>query len=182
MSARSAPLFFDAIVRVDRLHPPGRKVAVTTDAQGLAQLADILKVSSIDAFSATATVAPFRGGLRVLGQVHASLTQPSVVSFEPVIQDIAEPIDRIFMPSAGRSHAIAPSAELFVDLEDDVPDELDGPELDLTDLLVETVALAIDPYPRAPGETLHGAGLDLDDGVLSPFSGLKPLKAPDDGR
>ena len=48
------------------------------------------------------------------------------------------------------------SAEVFVDLEgDDMPDHFEGHEADLSDLIVETLALAIDPYPRAPDASLE---------------------------
>ncbi|MEO5807264.1 DUF177 domain-containing protein [Devosia sp.] len=180
MSPKPEPIFLDAVIRIDKLHPPGRDLVVTTDATGLAQLAEILKITAVERLGATATVAPFRGGVRVLGQLKARIVQPSVVSFEPVTQDIDEPIDRIFMPNSGKPRNSAPGAEIFVDLEDDVPDELDGPELDLTDLLIETVALAINPYPRAPGESLDTLGLKISDEETSPFAGLKSLKNPSD--
>ena len=46
----------------------------------------------------------------------------------------------------------APGAEVFVDLEgEDLPDHFDGPEADLSEWLIETLALALDPYPRKPG-------------------------------
>ena len=175
MTQKSQAIFLDAVVRVDKLHPPGRDVTITGDETSLAALADILKVSTVERFAATATVSPFRGGVRVIGSLQARIVQPSVVTFEPVTQDIEEPIDRIFMPAADKPRNIAPGAEIFVDLEDDIPDELTGPELDLTDLLVETLGLAIDLYPRAPGESLEALDVKVDDTEASPFAGLKAL-------
>lgn len=177
--AQSDPIFLDAVVRVERLHPPGRDLTIGGKQVDLVQLADVLKVDAVESFSAKMTIAPFRGGIRVLGSLTAQVVQQSVVSLEPVGQQVDEPIDRIFMPTTGKDRDLPPGAEVFVDLEDDVPDELDGPDLDVTELLIETVALAIDPYPRAPGESLQSSGMDLDDGVLSPFEGLKRLKDPD---
>ena len=55
-----------------------------------------------------------------------------------------------------------PGSEVFIDLEDDdFPDHIDGPEVDLSALLIETLALAIDPYPRRPGESLDSLGIDV---------------------
>ena len=102
----------------------------------------------------------FRGGIRVTGRLTATVTQPSVVTLEPVRQEIAEPIDRIFLPGGEKDFAGPANAEIFVDLEgEDVPDHFEGNEADLTDLIVETLALAVDLYPRAPGESLDDAGL-----------------------
>lgn len=179
MMAQGNPIFLDAVVRVERLHPPGRDVTISGAQVDLQQLAEVLKVDAVESFAAKVTVAPFRGGIRVLGSLTTQIVQQSVVSLESVAQTIDEPIDRVFLPSTGKDRDLPPGAEVFVDLEDDVPDELDGPELDLTDLLIETTALAIDPYPRAPGESLQSAGMDLDDGVLSPFEALGRLKDPD---
>ncbi len=39
-----------------------------------------------------------------------------------------------------------------------MPDHFEGNEADLTDLIVETLALAIDPYPREPGRVAGDLG------------------------
>ena len=174
-----APLF-DAIVRIDRLPATGRDLAVSLDEPTRAALAELLKISAIDSFEATLTVAPLRGGIRALGRLVADIVQPSVVTFEPVGQHIDEPVDRVFLPEA-HAHKPTPGSEVFVDLDDeDFPDHIDGPEVDLSALLIETLALAIDPYPRAPGESLDSLGIDVGDGPSSPFSALEKLKKSTD--
>lgn len=178
MSA-DAPLF-DAVVRVDRLPATGRDLKVQLDEPTRAALAGILKVSAVDSFSATLTVSPLRGGIRALGRLVADIVQPSVVTFEPVGQHIDEPVDRVFLPEA-HSHKPTPGSEVFVDLEDDdFPDHIDGPEVDLSALLIETLALAIDPYPRRPGENLDSLGIELDGGPSGPFAALEKLKKSTD--
>ena len=103
--------------------------------------------------------------------------QPSVVSFEPVTQEIAEPVDRIFLPGGEKAYAGPADAEVFVDLEgDDLPDHFEGNEADLTELILETVALALDPYPRLSGETIGELPDDGDTEADLPFAGLKVLK------
>ena len=68
-----------------------------------------------------------------------------------------------------------------VDLEgDDVPDHFEGNEADLSDLIVETLSLALDPYPRLPGESVGQLGDDGDTGSDLPFAGLKVLKDTED--
>ncbi len=121
-----------------------------------------------------------RDGIRVTGNLRALVVQPSVVSLEPVTQEIEEPIDRVFLPGGEKEYAGKADAEVFIDLEgDDVPDHFEGNEADLSDLIIETLALGIDPYPRLEGESIGIAG-DEDDEDDSPFAGLKALKVDED--
>jgi hypothetical protein len=166
---------FTAIVRIDRMPAAGREVAVVLDEVTRAALADSLKLSAIESFDAKVTVTPLRGGIRALGRLQARIVQPSVVTFEPVSQSIDEPIDRVFLPE-GQGHRQTPGAEIYVDLEDeDFPDHIDGPEVDLSALMVEVLALAIDPYPRLPDENLDALGLDTGATDSGPFAALAKL-------
>lgn len=179
MSAES-PLF-DAIVRVDRLPATGRDLKVSLDEATRERLAEELKLTAIDSFEAVLVVTPLRGGIRALGRLKAEIVQPSVVSFEPVGQQIDEPVDRVFLPEPHGHQKPTPGSELFIDLEDDdFPDHIDGPEVDLSALLIETLALAIDAYPRLPDESLDSLGIDLGNGPSGPFAGLEKLKKSTD--
>lgn len=176
MSRRDEPLF-DAVVRIDRLPAGGRTVNVDADADVRAAIASAMNIVSVEKFVAALTVAPLRGGLRAQGRLEASVTQSSVVSFAPVSQDISEEVDRVFLPGPRDSHAPTPGSEVFIDLEDDdFPDHIDGPEVDLSALLLETLALALDPYPRQAGESLDQLGLAPDAAEEGPFAGLAKLR------
>ena len=179
MSKSEAPIV-DAIVRVDRLPAAGRSIDVAPDAAARAELARLLNIEAVESFAASLTVTPLRGGIRALGQLTARIVQASVVSFEPVPQDISEAIDRVFLPQS-TDHVPTPGSEIFVDLEDDdFPDHIDGPEVDLSALLIETIALAIDPYPRLAGESLESLGLQDDGEPAGPFAALTKLKKSTD--
>jgi uncharacterized metal-binding protein YceD (DUF177 family) len=179
MSQPDTPII-DAIVRIDRLPSAGRSVDVAPDAAARAELAKILNVQAVEAMQASLTVTPLRGGIRALGHLTARIVQASVVSFEPVVQDIDEAVDRVFLP-ASTDNVPTPGSEIFVDLEDDdFPDHIDGPEVDLSALLIETIALAIDPYPRRPGESLESLGLNDDGEPSGPFAALTKLKKSTD--
>lgn len=174
------PPLFDAVIRIDRLPAAGRDLKLSLDAPTRAALAETLKLDAIHAFDATLTIVPLRGGIRAQGRLSARIVQPSVVTFEPVTQDVDEPIDRVFLPEA-QAHKPTPGSEVFVDLDDeDFPDHIDGPEVDLSALLIETLALAIDPYPRQPGESLDSLGVKLDAEDTGPFAALARLKKGDD--
>jgi hypothetical protein len=167
----------DASIRIDQMPVAGRAVEIKPNDDERAALAERIEVSSVDKLHATLHAVKFRGGIRVTGRLTATITQPSVVTLEPVVQEIVEPIDRIFLPGGEKEYAGAAGAEVFVDLEgDDLPDHFEGTEADVTELIVETLALAVDPYPRAPGESLDDLGLKPDLAEEHPFAALKALK------
>ena len=171
----------DATVRLDSMPPGGRDIAVTATNEDLAAIAVQIGVTSVDSLSARLHADKFRGGFRVTGAVQAQVTQPSVVSLEPVVQKIDEPVDRIFLPAGEKPFAGPAGAEVFVDLEgDDLPDHFEGNEADLTDLVIETVALAVDLYPRRDGESLGAVAGDPDDVDENPFAVLAALRPKQD--
>lgn len=168
---------FDAIVRIDKLPTAGRSISVDADEATRTRLAEEMKLLAVERFVADLTVAPFRGGLRAQGRLKARIVQASVVSFEPVPQNVDEAVDRVFLPVGQTAKAPAPGTEIFIDLEDDdFPDHIDGPEVDLSALLIETLALAIDPYPRREGEDLSAIGMNATEDDSGPFAALRGLK------
>lgn len=170
----------DASIRLDSMPTAGRDIDIAVDREAREAIAAQVGVTAVDRLRAKLHAVKFRGGIRVTGQLQAQITQPSVVSPEPVIEEIEEPVDRIFLPGGEKAYAGNADAEVFVDLEgDDLPDHFEGNEADLSDLIVETLALSIDPYPRLEGESVGIAG-DEDDEADSPFAGLKALKIDED--
>ena len=168
----------DANLRLDSVKAEGRDLVLDVSAEERGGLAAQLDVTEVESLVVKLRAVRLRGGFRVTGRLQASVVQPSVVSLEPVTQTVDEEVDRVFLP-AGEKHYAAPGgAEVFVDLEgEDVPDHFEGAEADLSDLIVETLALGIDPYPRLPGESLSELGIaGLDEAPESPFARLKELK------
>jgi len=178
MSRTLTPQDLDATVRVDHLPAEGRELKLAANAEQLAALAERLGVSSLDRLDVSLHVAKFRGGLRVLGDLQAVVVQPCVVSFVPVRQDIDEPIDRIFLPAVSGKAKVGD--DIFVDVdEEDEPDYFEGPQADLSELIIETLSLAIDPYPRAPEALVAPEGVDDDGDTDRPFAALGALRRDD---
>lgn len=170
----------DASIRLDSMPASGRDISLTVERDIREAIAAQIGVTAVDRLQVKLHAVRFRGGIRVTGQLRALVTQASVVSLEPVTEDIEEAIDRIFLPGGEKAYAGKADAEVFVDLEgDDIPDHFEGNEADLSDLIIETLALGVDPYPRLEGESVGIAG-DEDDEDDSPFAGLKALKIGDD--
>lgn len=170
----------DASIRLDSMPVAGRDIDIVVERETREAIAAQIEVTAVDRLIVKLHAVRFRGGMRVTGQLRALVVQPSVVSLEPVVEEISEPVDRVFLPGGEKAYAGKADAEIFVDLEgDDVPDHFEGNEADLSDLIIETLALSIDPYPRLAGETVEEIG-DEDDEDDSPFAGLKVLKVEDD--
>jgi len=170
----------DASIRLDSMPAAGRDIDLAVERAVREAIAAQLALTAVDRLLVRLHAVRFRGGIRVTGDLKALVVQPSVVSFEPVVEEIEEPIDRVFLPGGEKPYAGKADAEVFVDLEgDDVPDHFEGNEADLSDLIVETLALGIDPYPRLEGETVEAFG-DEDDADDSPFAGLRALKVDED--
>lgn len=171
----------DASFRLDSMPPAGRELKLSVAEEERRRIAALLGVSEVQSLDVSLHAVKFRGGMRVTGRLTAVIVQPSVVTLEPVRQEISEPVDRIFLPGGEKSYAGAAGAEIFVDLEgEDVPDHFEGPEADMSGLIIETLALAVDPYPRAEGESIESLGLAKTDEDGSPFASLKALKKSDD--
>ncbi|MDR3471715.1 MAG: DUF177 domain-containing protein [Devosia sp.] len=169
----------DASVRIDNLPPEGRDLdVIATPAQGEA-IARQLAISAVERLEARIKVTKFRGGLRAHGRLEAVTVQPCVVSFEPVRQLIDEEFERIYLPAEEQLKPAPAHPEVFVDLDsDELPDYFEGHEVDLADAIIEAVALALDPYPRAEGASLEATGLAIEE-ETSPFASLKSLLDPD---
>lgn len=173
----------DASIRLDSMPSEGRDLVLEVDAAEREAMAKLLGISAVERLAIKLHADKFSGGMRVTGMLSARVVQPSIVSLEPVPQDIEDAIDRVFLPGGEKSFAEAASAEVFVDLEgDDVPDHFDGTEADLSDLIIETLALNIDQYPRLEGESVANLGIDeLNGAPESPFAKLKALKLNESG-
>ena len=170
----------DAAIRLDSMPAAGRDVAVSPGPEERAAIAAQLGLSSVDTLEVKLHAVRFRGGIRVTGRLAAEVTQPSVVTMEPLQQSISEPVDRIFLPGGEKQYAGPANAEIFVDLEgEDMPDHFEGNEADLSDLIIETLALSIDLYPREPGASLKDTGFEPERDESSPFDVLKALKPKD---
>lgn len=177
MSVRPDELRLEATIRVDSLPPEGKAVHVASTPAQREAIADQLGITAVERLEADLAAKRFRGGIRVAGRLRARIEQPCVVSLVPVHQDIAVEVERIYLPEPGGKAEHSPSAEVFVDLEgEDLPDHFDGREADLADMLVESLALEIDPYPHAPGASLETAGDGGKTEDESPFAALKALR------
>lgn len=169
---------FSHLVTVETLRDRGEaKLSASATPEECAALARRFNVHSVESLAFDAEIVPAADGWKAMGEVRAALTQLCGVTLEPVAETIAERFERRFVAGAPTR---APAHELDMRGEDD-PDAL-GAAIDLGELAAEMAALAIDPWPRAPGVAFEGArsgppGAEaLTDEAARPFAGLAALK------
>jgi len=110
-----------------------------------------------------------------------NVVQACVVTLEPVISQIDQELDQIFVPEGSRLARILTNeaGEMILDPEGpDVPETFTGDTIDAGALVAEFAALAIDPYPRKSGAAFDGHVEDSgeSDRKPSPFAALKDWK------
>ena len=96
------------------------------------------------------------------GHLRARVVQTCVVSLDDFASDIDEPFRIRFVPAGQESDDPDPESD----------DEIGyaGGALDLGEAAAEQLALALDPYPRAPGAVLPETETEVQD---HPFAALR---------
>ena len=152
----------------------GDRIDLSADSAECAAIADRLRLVSLSRFDAHATLSRDKGKVRATGRLKASLEQSCVATGEPVPAHVDEPFEILFLPEP---KAGQPDAEIELD-----PAELDtmfhdGSAIELGNAIVDSLALALDPYPRSAGAdaALKEAGV-LSEEEAGPFAALAALK------
>jgi len=156
----------------------GRRVAIDADAEARARIAARLDLLALDRFALTAEVRAVAGGIAATGTIAADAVQRCAATDLPVPATIAENFDLRFLRDA------APDASADEEVEIDSADcdvlPLDGDRIDLGEAAVQTLSLALDPFPRHP----DADRILAEKGVLSeeqagPFAALAALRGKD---
>ena len=158
--------------RIDTIGGEARGVEVDADAAERAALAARFDLIAIDRLAGAFTVRREAMGILVEGRVEASLTQACSITGDPLPATIDEPVALRFIPAG---EAGQDEVELGDDEIDVIP--YDGGAIDLGEIAAETMALALDPFPRGPGAeaALKEAGV-ISEEEAGPFGALARLK------
>jgi len=129
-------------------------------------------LTALERLAAEMTVVERDGAYHVEGRLVADVVQTCVATGEPVPAHVDEPFHVRFVADT------APEQE-EIELEADDCDEMthDGQFIDIGEAVAQTLALSLDPFPRAANadEILRAAGV-LSEGETGPFAALKALK------
>jgi len=178
MTSESAPSVpppeFSRTVAVEKLSSAGSRFSIEANPDERAALARRFGILGVDALKAELSLnSGGKGTVRLEGRLKAEVRQACVVTLVEVPAHIDQKFERVYAPVAPRDEA-----EVTVDLEDeDPPDPLIDGAIDMGEAVAEELALALDPYPRAPG-----AAFDTSEAgeptQPSPFAALAALKKP----
>jgi Large ribosomal RNA subunit accumulation protein YceD len=157
---------FSRPLQVDRIPNLGSHDRLAADERECTALAVRLGLPKLYSLSGFLKSTPWRGGgLKITGPLKADFEQTSVVSLENFRSSLEVEVERYFLPA----HKGLNSSEEDVDI-------IENGIVDLGEILAETMALELDPYPRKPGEVFSDIQEDVEPNKISPFTGLSKLK------
>ncbi|MDB5674282.1 MAG: hypothetical protein JWM65_1264 [Sphingomonas bacterium] len=163
---------FSRIERADTIGEGERTVRIEANEGERAALAKRFELKSVDSLEAEFRLRRDTAGIVAHGHVRGTVVQACVVTDDPIPVAIDEPVALRFVVDD-----VAGDGE--IELDEDALDTMlyDGAALDLGEAAAETMALALDPYPRGPNAAaaLRAAGVISEDEArpLGAFAGLK---------
>ena len=170
---------FSRFVEADSVGTHRMERRISANPEERAALAKRFELIGIDRLEAVFSLKRAGGGvIHVAGELEADVTQACVVTLAPVPAKVAESFSADFADEDRRRPA---EQDLAFDA-DDPPEPIRNGHLDLGELTAEQLALALDPYPRAPGAAVPAEfSPDVDAGEepdrpINPFSILKKIE------
>ena len=151
---------------------------IQPDAAGRKAMAEALDVLKLRKFVFEGAVVPIgKRDWRIEARLGATVSQACVVSLDPVTTRIDERVERTFIA------ALPFPVETEIEVPEDDTAEPMPDTLDLVDVALEALALALPPYPRKDGVisdviavTEPGKKVMTDEDAR-PFAGLAALRA-----
>lgn len=147
--------------RVDTIGDAPRTVRVEAGETERRRLAGRFGLVAIDRLAAEFTLHRDAVGIVADGRVAAAVTQACSITGDPIAARVDEPITLRFVEPSEHAEE--------TELDDGALDtiEIEGGAIDLGEAAAETMALALDPYPRSPAAeaALREAGVTREDEV-----------------
>ena len=167
---------FPRPVAVDRLGPKETVMEIEARPAERQALARRFGLLALDSLTATVHLKPVAGTkvVRVRGTFQARLAQECVVTLAPVPAEVEDSFELTYAPGGADN----PGGEMVLSIDaDDPPEPIVAGHIDIGEAVAEHLALALEPFPRAPGAVLPGdvAGEDDEDAPKSPFAVLAKL-------
>ena len=154
------------------------KVEASPDARNA--ITRLLDLVALDRLVFDYRLAPSSGHrLRMTGRLSASVVQTCVVSLDPVPSELDVPVETEFWPEGAfaaleKTAEADPGASLL-----DWPEPIEDGTIDLGKVVYETLATALDPYPKKVGARFEWQERAAEEGTSAksgPFAALERLK------
>jgi uncharacterized metal-binding protein YceD (DUF177 family) len=161
-------------VNADTIGAQPRTLEIAADETERRKLAGRFGLQAIEKLAATVTLARRAGIVHADGRVDAEVVQSCVATGAPLPATIRAPFSIRYVPATAAGPA-EEEVELSAEDCDTLP--LAGERVDIGELAAETLALALDPFPRAADAdaALAEAGVRAA-AEAGPFAALKGLK------
>lgn len=169
----SAPEFSHVVTLAEAAQ--GRTMRLEADEAVRAAIAKRLDLVALDRFVVTAEVRAVAGGMAAKGEIEAAVVQGCAATALPVPAKLTEPFDLRFL--TGAEPVVDPDEEIEISDGDCDILPLEDDRVDIGEAAVQTLSLALDPFPRHP----DADRLLAEKGVLSeeqagPFAALAKLR------
>ena len=152
------------------------------DREMRAKIAGYLGITAVSKLRFVGEIRPKgRHDFTLQAVLEATVEQACSITLAPVVTNLHEEVVRVYLADWHD-----PTGEEMEIPDDDTTEALPD-VIDAGHVLTEALALALPPFPRAPGASLQEAQFaapgtaPLRDGDLKPFAGLAALKAKLEG-
>ncbi len=149
------------------------------DAETCNRIASDLGLLSLRKLSIKGGVQPDgQTGWRLSARLGATVQQSCVITLDPVTTRLEESVIRVYVPLSEE-----PGENIETEMPEDVNVDPLGRDIDLIELISESISLALPTYPKSPNVTLGDTRVTepgktpLTDEDIKPFAGLSALKA-----
>jgi hypothetical protein len=156
---------FTKIIGTEDVPASGFAWRIEADEPVRLAIARRLGIPAVSSLSGEVKLDRTADGFDLKGRLEAVIERICVSSLEPLIETISEDFEVRFVLAAG-------GASLHEDIEVDAPEPVPERGFDLADILVQQLALAMDPYPHKAGAQPL-AEQYADGQRSSPFEALK---------
>jgi len=198
----TAEVEFSFPIDITSLPLVGRSYTIKASAEECARVATRLDLQAVNSLTAVLNITPGgKGIIKVGGEVRGDVVQTCVVSLGPVPALVKDAVsanfiteekaaaDKLKMERAkakarATKKATEEEEELISAQGDDPPDVALAGRIDLGEVAVTHLALALNPYPRAPGAAFDPKAWGLHEenpekpANVSAFAALAKLKKP----
>jgi len=178
---------FSRFVEADSVGTHRMERSISANAEERAALARRFEIEAVERLDAVFDLKRAGSGVvHVTGEIDADVVQSCVVTLAPVLAHIHETFAVDFAADSGRDskgegrESKGREPDLDLDFEEaEPPEPIRNGHIDLGELAAQQLALALDPYPRAPGAAVpeqYGPGPEEGEAAeraINPFSILK---------
>ena len=170
------------VLQADEIQSEGRQYSIVATEEEMTELVKRFDILDMSRLTANVSVAadPQTKGFRIEGVIEADLVQKCIVTLGEVEEQVRESFE-LLLVSPEQAEAFD-EEELYADPEAPDYDAFEGTELPLGEVVVQTVSVMMEPYPRVKGAEvaeLNQKGISVNEELEkrpNPFAVLSQMR------